>query len=145
MLPDALQVIDAWGMTYKTSFVWDKIHHNYGHYNSVRHELLLLATRGSCLPDSKTLHDSVVSVERSDTHSAKPDEFYAIIESMYTAGPYLEMFARRRRKSWETWGNEVKSGRLRRLDALGITNPRARWRTRAAGRLSQPGTGGCDG
>jgi hypothetical protein len=45
MLENAFKVIKAWGFTYKTSFVWDKIRHNFGHYNSVRHELLLVCTR----------------------------------------------------------------------------------------------------
>lgn len=40
MLEDAFKVINAWGFKYKSSFVWDKVSHNMGHYNSVRHELL---------------------------------------------------------------------------------------------------------
>jgi hypothetical protein len=65
-------VIEAWGFTYKTSFVWDKVRHNYGHYNSVRHELLLVCTRGSCTPDEPTpMPDSVVVEERSDVHSER--------------------------------------------------------------------------
>jgi ParB-like chromosome segregation protein Spo0J len=41
-LPEALEVAKAWGFTYKTTFIWDKIKHNMGHYNSVRHEILLV-------------------------------------------------------------------------------------------------------
>ena len=65
LMPDALEVIQSWDFTYKTQIVWDKVLHNFGYYVSVRHELLLIATRGSCTPDSKTLHDSVVSIPRT--------------------------------------------------------------------------------
>ena len=81
-LREALEVIEAWGFKYKTSFVWDKIKHNMGHYNSVRHEFLLVCTRGSCTPDNPKLFDSVQSIERTK-HSAKPEEFRQIIETLY--------------------------------------------------------------
>lgn len=107
LLEDALRVVAAWDFSYKTSFVWDKVQHNYGHYNSVRHELLLVATHGSCVPDSDELVDSVVEVDRSEVHSQKPERFYDIIEGMYTEGPYLELFARTQREGWDAWGNQA--------------------------------------
>jgi len=106
ILEEAFQVINAWGFKYKASFVWDKVKHNMGHYNSVRHELLLVCTRGSCQPDERKLFDSVVTEERTE-HSRKPDTFYTIIETLYTTGPYLELFARRGRERWHTYGNET--------------------------------------
>ncbi len=106
LLAECFPVIKAWGFTYKTSFVWDKVRHNFGHYNSVRHELLLICTRGSCLPDTPTLLDSVVTIERSDKHSEKPEEFRGMIDSLYTWGNRLELFARCRVDGWEAWGNE---------------------------------------
>ena len=39
-------------------------------------------------------------------HSVKPDAFQAMIETV-SPGPYLELFARRKRDGWEAWGNEV--------------------------------------
>src|SRR5215831_479436 len=36
----------------------------------------------------------------------KPDCVYERIERL-VAGPYLELFARRRRRGWYAWGNEV--------------------------------------
>ena len=70
LLEDSFKVINAWGFKYKTSFVWDKIAHNMGHYNSVRHEFLLVATKGSCTPDNIKLFESVVSINRTE-HSKK--------------------------------------------------------------------------
>jgi len=108
LLFEAKEVIDAWGFTYKASIVWDKVLHNVGHYVSVRHEFLLICTRGSCLPDSDKLHDSVVSIERT-AHSAKPEQFRDIIDEMYTPvkGDRLELFARAATpKHWASWGNQ---------------------------------------
>jgi N6-adenosine-specific RNA methylase IME4 len=39
-------------------------------------------------------------------HSAKPEAFLDIVEQV-SPGPYLEMFARRNRLGWDTWGNEA--------------------------------------
>lgn len=107
MLEVAFDVINAWGFKYKTSFVWDKVKHNFGHYNSVRHELLLVCTRGSCTPDCDEKIDSVQSIERSTRHSEKPEEFRAIIEKLYPQGGRLELFRRGEApKNWCVWGNE---------------------------------------
>ena len=106
ILEYSFKVIKAWGFTYKASFVWDKIKHNMGHYNSVRHEFLLICVKGSCQPDERKLFDSVVSVERTE-HSKKPDEFRKIIDTIYPIGKRVEMFARgKSEKGWDRWGNE---------------------------------------
>jgi len=106
ILEEAFRVVKAWGFTYKSSFVWDKIKHNMGHYNSVRHELLLVCTRGSCLPDVAKLFDSVQSIERT-AHSAKPEEFRQIIDTVYPYGERIELFARRHVAGWAAWGLEA--------------------------------------
>ena len=108
LLEDAFKVISAWGFKYKTSFIWDKVKHNMGHYNSVRHEILLVCTRGSCTPDNKKLYDSVQSIERNNNHSEKPIEFLNIIDDLYNYGNKLEMFCRTiKKEKWYGWGNEL--------------------------------------
>jgi N6-adenosine-specific RNA methylase IME4 len=102
-------IIEAWGFEYKASFVWHKVRHTMGHYNSVRHELLLVCTRGICTPDTGRLINSVQTIERSDRHSEKPQEFYGIIESMYDHGRKLELFARKPRHGWDSDGNESEA------------------------------------
>ncbi|MEW6016478.1 MAG: MT-A70 family methyltransferase [Pseudomonadota bacterium] len=106
ILEEAFDVIRAWGFKYKASFVWDKVKHVMGHYNSVRHEFLLIAVRGSCQPDQQRLFDSVVSIERTE-HSAKPEYFREIIDTLYTHGRRIELFARRRADGWDCYGNEL--------------------------------------
>jgi N6-adenosine-specific RNA methylase IME4 len=106
LLFECAPMIEAWGFTYKASFVWDKIKHNMGHYNSVRHELLLVCTRGSCTPDVVELFDSVQSIERT-THSTKPVEFRRIIDTLYPHGKRLELFAREQIDGWDAYGFEA--------------------------------------
>jgi N6-adenosine-specific RNA methylase IME4 len=108
LLTEAVQVIESWGFTYKAQFVWDKVKGFNGHYNDVRHELLLVATRGSCVPKIETLDPSVVQAKRTQ-HSRKPDCFYELIERMYPPGErtHVELFARRSRNGWQSWGNQV--------------------------------------
>ncbi len=107
LLEDALRIIRVWGFHYKTSFVWDKVKPNFGYYNSVRHEFLLIATRGSCLPDRKELLDSVVEEPRSDRHSEKPARFREIIDHLYPQGHRIELFARTTAPGWDAWGNQA--------------------------------------
>ena len=107
LLDECWPVIESWGFEYKTSFIWDKVKHNMGHYNSVRHEFLLVCTKGSLTPDNKVLFDSVITEERSDKHSEKPQKVYEIIETIYPNRKYLELFSRNTRKGWKGWGNEL--------------------------------------
>ncbi len=44
----------------------------------------------------------------SGVHSAKPDEFYELVEEA-SPGPYLELFARRTREGWTTLGTELET------------------------------------
>ncbi len=106
LLEECFPVIKAWGFKYKTSMIWNKDAHNFGHYVSVRHELLLICTKGSCTPDAKTLPPSVVT-EKREEHSVKPETFRTIIDSMYTRGKKLELFRRGGNpEGWTAWGNE---------------------------------------
>ncbi len=105
MSQEAFQVVSAWGFEAKACFVWDKVKHNVGHYNSVRHEFLLICIKGT-MPHIDKLHDSVVSIERTK-HSEKPEYFRELIDKMYPEGKRIELFARKKtKKGWTAWGNE---------------------------------------
>lgn len=107
-IQQGLDVVKAWGFRYVAQFIWDKEHHVMGHYNSVRHELLLIAVRGSCQPDHIKLMDSVYT-ERATEHSRKPDYFRQVIDTLYPYGKRIELFARRAADGWEVFGNELAS------------------------------------
>ena len=107
ILEEAFEVVNAWGFNYKASFVWDKMRPVMGHYNSVSHELLLVCTRGACMPDVIKLFDSVVSEPKSE-HSRKPEIFYEIIETLYPYGTRVELFSRgATRAGWAAYGNQA--------------------------------------
>lgn len=107
LLEDALELVKAWGFKYKAQFVWDKVGHNMGHYNSVRHELLLICTKGSMTPENVKLFDSVQVVEKTKKHSEKPEEFREIINTIYPSSNKIELFRRGDTpEGWRIWGNE---------------------------------------
>lgn len=106
--PGPREIIGAWGFEPKAQIIWDKVDHNVGSYVSVRHEILIIATRGSMTPDHPTpMQDSVVTERRQGPHSSKPETFRKIIERMYD-GPYLELFGREKVPGWDVFGNDAK-------------------------------------
>lgn len=109
-LPEAFPVLEAWGFSYKSSMVWDGvIGGESAHYVRIHHELLLIATRGRCLPDVPTpMPDSVQTIRRSDVPGVRPEEFRHIITTLYTHGPYLELFGSKAIEGWSTLGNDPK-------------------------------------
>lgn len=113
LLPEAFEVMDAWGFDYKSiAFVWDKLtkhgkkHMSTGYYTRAGMEMVLLGRRGNP-PRVKDRGVRQVFQSTVREHSRKPDEVYDFIERLYD-GPYLEMFARNTyRKDWTKVGDEV--------------------------------------
>jgi N6-adenosine-specific RNA methylase IME4 len=115
LLPDGLQVLSAWGFSYKSNIIWHKIRKDGGsdgrgvgfYFRNVT-ENLLFGVRGK---NARTLPPGRRQVNlfgtRKREHSRKPDEQYDIIESC-SWGPYLELFGRGRRKNWTVWGNQAE-------------------------------------
>lgn len=112
LLREGLQVMDAWGFTYKANIVWYKVRKDGGpdgrgvgfYFRNVT-ELLLFGVRGRM----RTLRPGRTQVNilrtRKREHSRKPDEIFDIVESC-SPGPRLELFARFARQGWHQWGNE---------------------------------------
>jgi N6-adenosine-specific RNA methylase IME4/ParB-like chromosome segregation protein Spo0J len=108
MIPEALDVVDAWGFEHLTNIVWVKPSIGLGRWTRSRHELLLIARRGNHpAPDPEDVPDSVVEAPRG-RHSEKPLIVYELIERMFPALSKLELFARGiPRPGWNAWGNQV--------------------------------------
>lgn len=117
MLETALLVVVAWGFKYKTNIVWAKStkegkvrHTGVGYHTRMVHENLILATKGK---GHRKYHSavipSVVVAPATMDGGGKPDAIYDMVEQQYH-GPYLELFARRRRKGWHSYGNELEGG-----------------------------------
>jgi len=101
---DGFELLRHWGFTYKTCLTWCKPQIGMGNYFRSTTEHVLFGVKGK-LP---TLRNNVPThfVADRTIHSAKPECFYDMVESC-SPGPYLEMFARRRRFGWHVWGNEA--------------------------------------
>jgi N6-adenosine-specific RNA methylase IME4 len=108
MIPDVATVLEGWGFTYKTHGVWDKVAIGGGYWLRIRHEDLVIAVRGNPPhPNPSDLYESIWTVPRSSTHSAKPESVHEMIEKYYPTLAKVELFARAPRGGWAVWGNEA--------------------------------------
>jgi N6-adenosine-specific RNA methylase IME4 len=109
------EVIAAWGFNYSgLAFDWLKLnksgkglHWGTGSGTRANPEPCLLAKVGSPLRLDGGVHNVVITPVGA--HSEKPDEAYARMQKLF-GGPYLELFARKPRPGWKTWGNELPGG-----------------------------------
>jgi N6-adenosine-specific RNA methylase IME4 len=115
LLPEGLEVMRAWGFTYKTNLIWHKVRKDgepdgrgVGFYFRNTTEVVLFGIRGSMrtLQPGRTQVNIVKSMKQE--HSRKPDRFYELIEAC-SPGPYLELFARGARPGWHVWGNQAEN------------------------------------
>ena len=121
LLHTAIDVIDRWGLAFRgVAFVWVKTKRSdpmipvgaQGVRPSIvkpTTEFVVSASRvaeGRPMPVADESIRQVVLAPKSE-HSRKPDEVQDRIDLLYPNSAKLEMFARRRRPGWESWGNEV--------------------------------------
>lgn len=107
-LEDGLRVLKSWGFKYITNFAWVKDKIGLGWFARGQHELLLLCRKGTMPhPEDHNRFSTVITAPRRE-HSVKPEIVYEMIETMYPNRVYLELFARKRRSGWTTWGLEVE-------------------------------------
>lgn len=108
-IDEGLEVIKAWGFTYRTMFHWIKPRMGLGCYLRNASETCLFATRGKAPVKFKgQMNWGLMPVTL--THSEKPREMISVIERI-SEGPYCELFCRKRPASneeWWCWGNEVE-------------------------------------
>jgi N6-adenosine-specific RNA methylase IME4 len=114
---EALQVVRMWGFVPKAEIVWEKLTKRgkpwfgMGRYVRASHETAIVAVRGRVKPlvrNERSRFEAPVPLLPNGKydHSAKPEEFYDKIERM-AGGPYVELFARRRRPGWLCLGDQV--------------------------------------
>ena len=105
-LEDAYAVARAWGFRPAKLLVWCKqpMGIGLGGTFSQTTEFVVFARRGTLRHLQRV--DSTWWKWTRTEHSRKPEAFLDLVESV-SPGPYLEMFARRQRLGWDTWGNEA--------------------------------------
>lgn len=111
-LIEGLEVMEAWGFTYKSCAIWDKVNLGIGFWWRGQHEILLVGTRGKFSPPPAELRVSSVFREKKTKHSRKPDAIRDLIASWFPDARRLEMFCREPAPGWSVWGNEVSSNIL---------------------------------
>ncbi|MCM1343735.1 MAG: MT-A70 family methyltransferase [Lachnospiraceae bacterium] len=99
-------ILRAWGFTPRSIFTWLKPRLGLGVYLRNCTEHCILATRGKA--PVRVKNQPNIGIFPIQDHSHKPEEFYDIVERV-SPGPYLELFARRPRHGWSSWGNEIGS------------------------------------
>ena len=95
----------AWGFRPSQLLTWCKppVGIGPGGVFATTSEFVIYARRGT--PEHVQRVGSTWWTWPRSGHSAKPDAFLDLVESTFP-GPYLELFARRDRLGWDTWGNE---------------------------------------
>jgi N6-adenosine-specific RNA methylase IME4 len=104
-LPIAFKLLEAWGMEYKATMVWDKENIGMGAWFRMQCEFCLVAVKGKPFWDNTKYRDILRSKRRE--HSRKPDEFFDMIQEI-TEGRRLEYFSREKREGWDVFGNDVE-------------------------------------
>lgn len=134
LLPEGLQVMEAWGFRYVSNIVWAKRRKDGGpdgrgvgfYFRNVT-ELLLFGVRGRMRTLAPARSQVNMIETRKREHSRKPDEQYDLIEAC-SPGPHLELFARHATPGWTAWGDESSNdtaprGRVHRGYSGGAITP----------------------
>ncbi len=112
---DAARIARAWGFEPFAEIIWGLRSPGLGHPATRNdHEPCLLARRGAAVLTAEVPlgvyfwrqvygHSGRAPYK---IHSAKSEGFFDFVEQV-SPGPFLEMFARRQRLGWDTWGDEA--------------------------------------
>jgi N6-adenosine-specific RNA methylase IME4 len=125
-LEAAYGVVRAWGFEPRSLLTWTKPRLGLGNYLRNCTEQLIFATRGRAPIQFKAQPNWIFAARQE--HSHKPEELYDVIERC-SPGPYVELFARRKRHGWDAWGNEVEPDI--RLGGIGPSRHKGQSRLRA--------------
>jgi N6-adenosine-specific RNA methylase IME4 len=104
-MAEAHQVARSWGFEVKTILTWAKDRMGLGDWLRGQTEHCLLAVKGR--PVVRLSNQTTLLHGRVGEHSEKPEEFYYLVESL-CPGSKCELFSRRRREGWNTFGAEVE-------------------------------------
>ena len=129
MLREALEVIEAWGFTYKSiAFQWVKQNRSgngfffgLGRWTRGNSEPCLIAVKGKPKRISASVGQLVFSPLRK--HSQKPPEVRDKIVELMGDLPRIELFAREAAPGWDAWGDEAPAPDARKEETNGQNDP----------------------
>lgn len=106
------QLCKDWGFDPKTVVTWGKIRKSdgkpsmkTGYYFRGATEHFIFATKGNMRLNSTVCYPTLFLSERLP-HSVKPEWFYELVDNC-SPDSKIELFARRKRKGWDSWGNQI--------------------------------------
>lgn len=98
-------VARAWGFEPQQMITWEKPGLGTGQFQC-NTEHVLLCRKGGPVGNAFGKTGGTCFKWPRGRHSEKPEEFFDLVQ-VASPGPYLEMFARRKREGWSSWGDEV--------------------------------------
>lgn len=115
-IPDSLliagvgdRIVRAWGFEPGRLLIWHKTGFGMGRFPRPQHEAVIVCRRGKTpfrVANVGSVQQWKFAYENgARKHSRKPEGFLDLVESA-SPGPYLELFARRNRLGWDTWGDQ---------------------------------------
>ena len=137
VLPECLEIVKAWGFEYKALLTWVKPHMGLGNYVRNATEHMILAVKGRVRPVERRQLSWFIAEARE--HSRKPEMQYDIAERLGEP-PYLELFARRPRLGWISYGKELNGLVFLQMERKatkisGELEPDSKWSSTARGTL----------
>lgn len=113
-LEKSFEVLKSWGFKYKTiGFTWVKRNKKanswfwgMGYWTRSNAEICIIATKGTITRQSSSVHQIIDTP--IEEHSKKPDITRDKIIELVGDIPRIELFARKKTKGWEVYGDEVK-------------------------------------
>lgn len=122
MLPDGIELMRAWGFTFKSAGAWakqsstgNKWAFGTGYCFRSAAEFFLLGTIGKPKIQSRSVRNLMVAPIRE--HSRKPEAQYEMVEQLFE-GPYAEVFSRATRPGWDSFGDEVGKFSMEAADGV---------------------------
>lgn len=109
-LPDAIHICRLWGFRYKMLMTWCKPT-GMGAEPRVATEHVVIGYRGNPKRMNSRNAAQVLNWHKATAtgrHSEKPEDILKTFDEI-TDSPRLELFSRKRRDGWHSWGNEVES------------------------------------
>jgi N6-adenosine-specific RNA methylase IME4 len=112
MLPQAFEVLSAWGFTFATAGHWvkktthGKIAFGTGYILRCAGEPFLIGRRGNP-KTSRSVRSVIEGPIRA--HSQKPDQAFAAAEKLMPEARRIEVFSRTTRPGWAAWGDQINS------------------------------------
>lgn len=112
MLPQALDVLRAWGFEFKTAGHWvkrtrtGKLSFGTGYVLRSAGEPFLIGAIGSPKTGARNIRSILVEAERRE-HSRKPEAAFRAAEALVPGVQRLELFSRSPRPGWDVFGDET--------------------------------------